>query len=263
MSVEIVAETGSTHEGKLVWMDALIDMAAEAGADVLKTQWVSSAARLCERRHAPSYLASYLLLQWPREWHELLARHCERAGIKYACSVYLPEDVWAVAPFAAFVKVSSFEATDEKMLSAMRPAERVVVSCGMMTGEEFRAAREWQCQGWGQRRDLLQCVSQYPCAAADLGLRVIQQWSLAGLSDHSRDLRTPIAAVAVGARMLETHVCLDVTPRDNRDFAVSWSPTEFMAYVDNARWAEKALGSGVKARQPAEEPMLAYRVEGG
>ena len=91
-----IAEAGSCHDGNLEAAYALIDVAAEAGADACKFQWTSSATRLAQRRNAPAYEAAYRLLEFPLEWHERLASRCWQLGLDYLCTVYLQEDIGVI-----------------------------------------------------------------------------------------------------------------------------------------------------------------------
>ncbi len=276
----IIAEPGGTHEGGLDLMHRLIDVAADCGADVFKSQWTSNAQAMCDRRHAPEYLADYFKLQYPIGWHGDLRAHAVGRGLQYACSVYVPGDPTLIAPFVDFIKISSFEASDAALfveamwalpaqsnlpMSAVETA-RVIVSNGMNDERMF---------AWTARRDgsvrypraVLHCVSSYPTPLAALNLSLCSgngrrdgEPLFYGFSDHSHDVRVGAWAVCSGAAILETHFRLDDCDPANKDYAVAFTPVEFTTYIQNVRDAEAALGDGVKRIQPAEEPMLKYRV---
>ena len=99
MSTLVIAEPGSTHEGSFDTMVRLIDAAAAAGCTAIKHQWLSSAERLVARRRAPQFRASYGLLAYPLAWLARLAAYAETKRLETFCTVYLPEDAAAVAPF--------------------------------------------------------------------------------------------------------------------------------------------------------------------
>lgn len=261
----IIVEPGSTAEGRYDAFIQLIDVAADAGADVFKPQWLSSAERLCDRRHAPEYLTSYRLLQYPSEWHAAFRAHANARGLEYACSVYLPEDVRVVAPHVDYLKISSFEATDrELLLKAYRNHERVIVSSGMSTQRDMRILEDGETY-WPWRE--LHCVSAYPAPLDDLNLSIVSgngrydgEQRYAGFSDHSRDVRVGAWAVCAGAETLEIHFRLNTTPSSNKDYDVAFTPAELTDYIRHVRDAERALGTGIKRVMPSEQSMLRYAV---
>jgi sialic acid synthase SpsE len=248
----IIAEPGSTHDGQLSNMLRLIDVAAECGADVFKSQWTSNAQTMCDRRHAPEYLESYLKLQYPIEWHSELGEHAAARGLQYACTAYIPGDPALLAPFVDYLKVSSFEAGDDDLIEeSIATRVEVIVSHGMGgIADDLRVTN-------------LYCVSAYPAPVESLNLgrmRDIGGRVFDGFSDHSHDVRVGAWAVAAGASILETHFRLDDCDPSNKDYAVAFTPAEFKTYVQNVRDCEAAMGDGVKRIMPAEEPMLRYRV---
>ena len=249
----VIGEMGSTHEGNLDLMLRLIDVAADCGVDCVKNQWVSSPERLCERRRAGDYLASYTKLAYPLGAHIVCRDHANARGLKYATSIYLPGDAALVAPFVDYLKISSFEAGDKALiheaLSAVGPF-RVVVSHGM-GGDVWSAA----CQN-------LLCVSSYPAPIDAASLGRITNEDFDGFSDHSRDVRVGAWAVCAGAEILETHFRLDDCDPENKDYAVSFTPAEFKEYIANIRAAELALGDGQKRIAECEKPMLRFRANG-
>ncbi|MCR4375618.1 MAG: N-acetylneuraminate synthase family protein [Acidobacteria bacterium] len=251
MSVLVIAEPGSTHEGRLDLMLRLIDAASDAGVNVFKSQWLSSAERLCERRRAPEYLDSYRKLEYPLAWHAECRDHAKARGLQYACSVYLPGDAALVGPFCDFLKVSSFEAEDGDLICEAVDASRAraVVSLGMNASRPPYAGI--RC---------VHCVSSYPAPISQMRLASLFDVTIDGLSDHSRDLRMGGWAVCAGAQIIEAHLRLDDTDTANKDYAVAFTPAEFATYVQNIRDAELAMGDGVRRVQPCEGPMLRFRV---
>lgn len=262
----VIAEPGGTAEGDFDAMCELIRVASECGADVWKPQWVSSAERHLQRRTArltpeetaqfrAKYAKPYSWLQWPFEWHREFIDRCHAVGMRYAVSVCLPEDVPSLVD-ADYLKVSSFEATDCRMMEAVKDIGRsgptFIVSCGM--GAD---AYEWYLVN---RRVLrLHCVSAYPAPLEQLDLKRLCR-VFSGFSDHTKDTRTGMVAVAAGARVIEAHYRLDDCDPKNPDYAVAFSPAEFAQYIRNIRDAELMLGDGMKRIQPCEEPMLKYKV---
>jgi len=204
----------------------MVKLAARAGADVCKFQWVSDPVRLCERRRAPEYLDAYGLIAFPRSWHAELAAVCADEGVEYACTVYLPEDLPVIAPHVTRFKIASFEAPDGTFIAAHRAwGKPLVISTGMMTLAEVRRLAV-------QIGDILmQCASAYPCPLDQAGLGAIRTLAAAwpvdvGYSDHTRCEFTGGLAVAAGARAVEVHFCDYGTDPGNRDMAVALRDAE-------------------------------------
>jgi N,N'-diacetyllegionaminate synthase len=260
--VLVIAEPGCTAEGRFEDILRLINVAADAGADVFKPQWVSDPARMCERRHIgldhPKrgfYEGAYRWNSFPLEWHGEFSRLCLGLSLRYACTSFLPEDVAAVDPFVSIHKVASFESQDEEMVRAVEATgKRAVISAGMSSVYEYHYM--WHGS------EVLHCVSSYPAPPSDMTLRVLREERALykGLSDHSRNVLTGAVAVGAGAQIIEAHIRLDDTSSGNPDFAAAFSPSEFKVYVDNIRTAELLMGSGEKRLQDCEREMLPYRV---
>jgi len=257
--VLIVAEPGGTHEGKLDRMLAMIRVAAEAGADVIKFQWTADAVKHAKHRNAPELAEAYRRIAFPAEWHAKLWTACQEAKIEYACTVALKEELEVIDQFVKRFKVASFDAGDEIFIRANEAyCKPILISTGMQSGEELQ---------WLLRRrernpslKLLHCISAYPASVGESNLAVIRVYGLDGFSDHSGQIITGGLAVAAGARIIETHFRLDDCDHSNPDFPHSLMPAEFQEYVAGVRWAERALGDGIKRCQPSEEPMKRYRV---
>lgn len=259
----IIAEPGATAEGDWANYLKLIYTAAECGASCWKPQWTSNPAKMLERRHiGPDhpqrriYERAYGWLHFPVEWHQDFSTLCQKLGMSYACSVYLPEDVATIASFVDYLKIASFENRDRSMQQACRmcfaglESNRVIISTGM-------SPSDWEWRSYVPYSRRLHCVSAYP---APLDAMNISVEGFDGLSDHSRHLLAGALAVACGASIVETHYRLDECDEHNPDYAVAFSPKEFTQYVQNIRDAEIMLGSGVKERQPCEDWALPYRV---
>lgn len=279
----LIAEIASAHDNDLVNAVRLVRAAAEAGCDAVKFQFWSSADRLADRRQVPAYYREiYHHYQMPRNWLELLKAEADAAGVGFMVTTYLPEDVRIVAPLVSLFKVASFEAMDrafwdENRRWAMLRKTGIVVSAGMTSEDEL-----WNLtERLGPRDMILHCVSAYPCPleAANLGLITTlgeyrnlcgrPGWRV-GYSDHTAHPLTGALAVAAGAEVVETHVRLLETERDNPD----WAPAlvvhnafyeydkSYERYVTLVRHAETVLGTGTKTVNSAEQAMTPYRVRG-
>ena len=261
MRTLIIAEIGSTHDGVLTKAIDLVHLAKEAGADIVKAQYWSSAKRLAERRRTGStYEAIYARYQIPADWLPKLADAANKVGLGFMCTAYLPEDIEVVAPYVSRFKVASFEAQDDAFLLAhLGYGKPMIVSTGMMR------RREWKPTMLGNI-DItwLHCVSAYPCpdeAANIAAIRLMRtMWDKVGYSDHTRSLVSGAIAVACGAVVLEKHLRHDETDPDNPDYETGIDSIDFGDYVSFVRQAEVLLGDGRKEHQAAEAAMAPYRV---
>ncbi len=266
MSVFVIAEAGSCHDGDFCKAQELVDIAQYAGADAVKFQFWSNPDRLADRRRVPEeYRAIYRRYRLHYRWLEWLSEQAAEITrglkpIEFMATTYLPEDVATVAPFVKRFKVASFEAEDPAFLRAHVPYlehRQLIISCGMGAriggGDGITTPASWLVD-----IKRLHCVSAYPAPAAEMNLAALKRCD--GLSDHSRHPWMGALAVAAGAEIIEAHLRLDDTDRENPDYATAFAPAEFAEYVRNVRFAEAAMGDGVKRLQPSEEPMAAYRV---
>lgn len=278
----VIADIGANCDGNQVLLFAAISEAQSAGCDAIKFQWTSDPDAMAARRGratADGYAEIYRrYLTWPyaEQAHVALAHECLRVGIDYMCTAFLPQDVAVVAPHVAKFKIASFEATDRAMWDAHLPYrdKAVLVSAGML--DDATAVGAVRGSAISDRFDvgLLQCVSAYPAPVAALNLALLAEEApiatptsprvYAGLSDHTDPLLTWTGALAVaaGARVVEAHLRLDETDPQNPDYAHAMTWIQFREYVRNIRFAETALGDGVKRLEPCEAAMAAYRVDG-
>lgn len=273
----VIADGGACHDGDCRKMIALVEAAAEAGCDAYKTQWTSRPVAMARRRgaaEADGYAAIYRrYLAWPEGWHSGLHDACRRVGIDYICTVFLPEDVEAIAPYVAKFKVASFEAEDFSLLGAIRPVRDgrdVLISCGMQDWSDFlpemyRAAVYSMFGTTGSDVIWMHCVSAYPAPMSAQHLRLFNQpVGLSGYSDHTDPVETWTGAVALAVsrrvRFIEAHLRLDETDPANPDFPHAMTPAQFAQYVRTIRLAAVALGDGPKRIEECEAAMLRYKV---
>jgi N-acetylneuraminate synthase len=269
--VYFVAEAGSNHDRKLDQALRLIDVAAEAGADAVKFQ-TFRADRLYPRGAGTSdYLAVprsiYDIihdLEMPLEWLPRLAEHSAARGVDFLSTPFDEASADALAELVPAYKIASYEMTHHGLLQhCAKKGKPLIVSTGTATLDEVRemveAARAVGC------RDLLvmQCTAKYPAPLTALNLRSMQTMArelnvLVGFSDHSREpLPAPMAAVALGAKMIEKHFTLD-NHLPGPDHAYALEPHELAEVIRMVRAVEKTLGSGVKEPQPEELELRAF-----
>lgn len=233
----------------------LIDAAHLAGCNAFKNQYLGNPSEVRRRRR--SDYASYDWLNYSLEFHQICRERCNELGMEYGCSTNLAEDVEAVRPYVQFHKRPSFENNDHEWLSAAKQSgQRFMVSAGMLDDRGLVRMIE-EVDPWGE---ILHCTSSYPAPVDSLNLAVLSEYSLDGISDHSRHLRTGAYAVCAGATIIEAHLKLNDTPASNPDAAVAFTPAQFYLYVEAIREAERFMGEGKKQIQAVEKPMLRYKV---
>lgn len=279
MSTIVIAEPGACHDRDWQRMVEMVDASVAAGADVFKPQfWGSSDALASQRRATIDYQLIYQRYRMPFEWLPRLADYC-RGTIDLACSVYLPADCALVAPYVSALKVASFEAGSYDLLrAACATGKQVIVSTGMMAMDEVLALR-LRLAAWACDFRLLHCVSAYPTPDDATNLAVLGEqiwrpgahpavlversdWVFDGFSDHTDPAVTVTGAIAAaaGADMVEAHIRHPETDPKNPDFPHAMTPEQFTWYVGFIRMADRMMGTSVKAQQPSEAPMVAFRV---
>jgi N,N'-diacetyllegionaminate synthase len=278
----IIAEIGVNHNGSLDRAYELIDVAASAGADAVKFQ-TFDAAKLARpeaekaeyqktQTGAGSQHEMLTALQLSFQDHHVLAGHCQAAGIEFMSTPFDLESVNFLEQVGVRrMKLPSGDINNVPMLRrAAALGMPLIVSTGMADLTEVRNAKNWIEAEW-QRLGLMQnspdgltilhCTSNYPAAAEDVNLLAMMSMRQAlgcpvGYSDHTTGIAIAIAAVALGATVIEKHVTLD-KQLPGPDHAASLDPTEFHAMVAAIRGVEAARGDGVKAPRLSELPVRA------
>jgi len=254
----IIAEIGINHNGSLETARRLIDVAVESGCDAVKFQKrdIQHCVPLEMKdtmRETPWGYCSYLeyrkRVEFSREEYEAIDRYCREKQIPWFASCWDLPSIDFLAHFEPpCIKIPSAALTDHRLLQAARDFGRpVILSTGMSTMEEIRAAVEWL----GVDGLLLaHCTSTYPCPLEELNLRMINTLSRefacpVGYSGHETGLATTIVSVALGAAFVERHVTLDRAMWGS-DQAASVEPGGLRRLVKDIRAVERALGDGVK-----------------
>jgi N-acetylneuraminate synthase/N,N'-diacetyllegionaminate synthase len=265
----VIAEAGVNHNGDPALARQLIDVAAAAGADVVKFQTftaerVASAAapKAAYQRETTdpgqSQLELLRSLELPSDALRELRDHAAARRIALASTPFDHEAIDVLAELGVpFLKVPSGEITNRPFLEHVgRTGLPVVLSTGMSYLEEVvDAVAALRGAGAGPMA-LLQCVSNYPAAPADVNLRAMTTLAEAtglpvGLSDHTSGLAIPFAAVALGACIVEKHFTLDRN-LPGPDHRASIEPAGLEALVRGIREIESAMGDGVKRPVAAE-----------
>jgi N,N'-diacetyllegionaminate synthase len=270
-TVFVIAEAGVNHDGDLAQALALCDAAQAAGADAVKFQsfraedlvvpGAPTAAYQKRQTGEDDQFGMLRKLELSREQHERIRDHCAAIGIEFFST---PFSVQAVDMLVALgvrrMKLPSGELTHRALVQhACATRLPVLLSTGMATLAEVREALAWAAEARGSLAGVtvLHCTSAYPAPDEALNLRAITTMRDAlglpvGYSDHSTGVEAALAAVSLGASVIEKHLTLDRT-LPGPDHAASLEPAEFGAMVRGIRRVSAMLGDGVKSPQPQEQ----------
>jgi pseudaminic acid synthase len=274
----IVAELSANHNGSLDRALAVVDAVAGAGAHVLKLQTYTADTITLDsdrpefRIDTPGSLwqgrTLYDLYQeasTPWEWHEPIVERCRALGLDWFSSPFDPTAVDFLAALdAPAYKIASFEIVDLPLIRLVAARGKpLVISTGMATIGEIDAAVRAARGAGAEDIVLLQCTSTYPATPESSNLRTIPHLAEAfgcpvGLSDHTLGLGVPIAAVGLGAVLIEKHVTL-ARADGGADGAFSLEPDELRALVHESARAWQALGAVSYGPLPEEAGSLAHR----
>lgn len=265
----VMAEAGVNHNGSLELARQLVDAAADAGADAVKfqtfraEQLVSRTAPKAEYQRertdaTESQLDMLRRLELPPEAHRELNSYCQQRGIIFLSTPFdrASADLLEALDVPAF-KIGSGEITNRPLLEYVaRKGKPVILSTGMSYLSEVNEAVRTMQESGCKELILLHCVSNYPAKASDANLRAMETMAAAfqvpvGYSDHTLGIEVPVAAVALGACLIEKHLTLDRS-LPGPDHHASLSPAEFAEMTRAIRKVETALGDGRKQPMPAE-----------
>ena len=272
MRVLIIAEAGVNHNGSIKMAKQLIDVATEAGADIVKFQTfkagklVSKAARQAEYQKAnlknmdDSQYNMLKRLELDEAMHIELIDYCQQKGITFLSTGFDEESVDMLDRLGVpFYKIPSGEITNKPYLQHIaRKLKPVVISTGMADLNEIKEALDVLT---GEGLDLsmitvLHCNTEYPTPMEDVNLKAMltikETFKVkVGYSDHTKGIEVAIAAVAMGAEVIEKHFTLDRN-LPGPDHKASLEPDELKAMVSAIRNIELALGDGVKKASKSE-----------
>jgi len=271
--VYVIAEAGVNHNGDAGLARALVEAAAVAGADAVKFQCFSAERLVSPRAPKARYqtettgadesqLEMLRRLELADDVVADLAGLARARGLHFLATPFDDEALGLLITLGVpAIKVGSGEITNLPFLAAIgRTALPVILSTGMSTLGDVEDAVAALRGAGTEQLILLHCVSCYPAAAEELNLRAIPTLARAfhcpaGFSDHSRGLHAAVAAVALGACVIEKHFTLD---RDlpGPDHRASLRPDELAAMIASIRDTERALGDGIK-RPVAREAEVA------
>jgi N,N'-diacetyllegionaminate synthase len=269
MKTLIIAEAGVNHNGDIEKAKQLIHAAKYAGADIVKFQTFKSGNLVGKNADKASYQKlttgsnerQYEMLrklEISESEHNILVNECQEVGIEFLSTAFDAESFDMLLEIGIkLVKISSGEMTNLPLIRHMtRLNLPVILSTGMANLGDIEATID-VIERVGTSRSnitLLHCTTEYPAPINEVNLRAMVNMKNAfgicvGYSDHTLGIEVPIAAVALGARVLEKHITLDRN-LPGPDHHASLEPEEFRSMVNAIRNIEVALGDGIK--RPSE-----------
>jgi N,N'-diacetyllegionaminate synthase len=261
----IIAEAGVNHNGLLKKALKLIDAAALAGADAIKFQTFTAENIATKLAPKAKYQKNKFFkkenqfqmlkkLELTKDMHLKCMQYCKKKKIIFISSAFDEESLNFLKKIKIkFFKVPSGEINNMPYLELLgKFKKKVILSTGMSKIFDIDMAIKILTKNGTSKNNitLMQCTSSYPAPFEEINLRVIsslkKKFKLrVGFSDHSLGIIASIAAVAVGAKVIEKHITLD-KKLAGPDHKTSLNPTEFKLMVDNIRLVEKILGSEIK-----------------
>ncbi len=259
----IIAEIGSNHNGDINIAKKLIDLSKEAGADAVKFQIFNEKDLYSKYTPEFSYLKDKNLYQLikeiktPREWIEELCKYCRKRNIEFLATPFDFEAVDLLDKYVNAFKVASFEIVDLELISYIAKKNKpIIISTGMANLGEIEDAINAAKSVGNESIILMQCNSVYPSPPEIVNLKTIETMKKAfllpvGFSDHTKGIHIPIAAVVMGAKIIEKHITLDRKMK-GPDHSFAIEPTELKEMISNIRDVEKSIGNGVKEKSNLE-----------
>ena len=274
--VIIIAEAGVNHNGSLEMAKKMVLAAKEAGVDYIKFQTgipekvISKFAEMADYQKTnvgvkESQLDMVRKIMLPKDEFQELKGYCDQQDIKFMSTPFDLTSIDVLKPLGMdYWKIPSGEITNLPYLRKIaRLHQPVILSTGMSClGEIEDALRVLTEEGLEKEQiSLLHCNTEYPTPFEDVNLKAMLTLKecfdvRVGYSDHTKGIEVPIAAVAIGAEIIEKHFTLDKT-LPGPDHVASLEPQELKAMVDSIRNIEKAKGTGIKQVSSSEKKNIA------
>lgn len=273
----IIAEAGVNHNGSIELAKQLVDKAAEAGTDYIKFQTfkseklVSKSAKQAEYqkknigKEGETQLSMLKKLELSEENHLELISYCRSKGIRFFSTAFDLSTIDLLHSFnLGFWKIPSGEVTNYPYIKKIASFhEPIILSTGMCELSDIEAALNVLLEEGVSRDDItiLHCNTEYPTPFEDVNLKAMIEIEKRfkvkiGYSDHTKGIEVPIAAVALGASVIEKHFTLDRN-MEGPDHKASLEPDELKLMVSSIRNIEKSLGTGHKVISESERKNIA------
>ena len=271
MHTYIIAEAGVNHNGSLDIALRLCNAAKEAGVDCVKFQTWQTEKIVTRKTEKAAYQSENTnnengsqydmlkKLELSYEDFRIIQEHCRKIGIDFLST---PDEEYSLAFLMEelklpVIKIGSGEVTNIPYLRQMASyCKPVILSTGMSTLAQVATAYDILLKYGAPSVTLLHCTTNYPCPKNEVNLKAMQTLKEAfkcpvGYSDHTMGIEIPIAAVAMGAEIIEKHFTLDRN-MDGPDHKASLEPQELKEMIDAIRNIEVALGDGIKRPNKSE-----------
>lgn len=272
----IIAEAGVNHNGSLDLAKKLVDVAVDAGADAVKFQTfkagklVSRGAQKADYQKKTTSVDEFQYemikkLELDENAHRELIRHCNEKKIMFLSTPFDHDSIDLLNSFGMPIfKIPSGEITNLPYLRHIgRLGKEVILSTGMADLGEIEDALDALMQAGVSKEKItvLHATTEYPCPLEEVNLRAMQTIHDAfgvrvGYSDHTQGIEVPIAAVAMGACVIEKHFTLD-RAMEGPDHKASLAPNELKVMVQAIRHIGQALGDGIKKPSKSETKNIA------
>ncbi|MFK8046287.1 MAG: N-acetylneuraminate synthase [Crocinitomicaceae bacterium] len=266
----VIAEAGVNHNGDINIAKRLIDVAAIAGVDYVKFQTfkaeklVSKSAKKAKyqqenTKSRDSQFEMLKKLELSDEAHMELISYCEKAGVNFLSTAFDLDSIDFLKNKIDFYKIPSGEITNLPYLEKVAQLDLpIVMSTGMADMQEVEQALQTLEKNGVSKANItiLHCNTEYPTPMEDVNLNAMlsmrEQLNVKiGYSDHTLGIEIPIAAVALGASVIEKHFTLDQN-MDGPDHKASLQPQQLYDMVRGIRHIEKAMGNGIKVPSKSE-----------
>jgi len=267
----IIAEAGVNHNGSIDQAKKLIDIASDAKADFVKFQTFITEKNITRNAEKAEYQKDHTdpdesqfemikNLELDRAAHEELIDYCKTKDIQFLSTAFDHDSIDLLDELnIALFKIPSGEITNLPYLRHIgKMGKPIIMSTGMSSLEEVRDALNVLIESGAEKEQItiLHCNTEYPTPMEDVNLNAMLTISddlgvKIGYSDHTLGIEVPIAAVALGAVVIEKHFTLDRT-LPGPDHAASLEPNELKEMVTTIRNIEKAMGDGIKKPSPSE-----------
>ena len=260
----IIAEIGMSHDGSLGQAKAFIDAAAVAGVDAVKFQTHIAEAETLKDAPTPPYFTDEPRYEYFKrtafsiEQHVILKSHAESKGLEFITSPFSLEAVELLEKVGvATYKIPSGEVTNLPLLERVaKTGKKILLSSGMSSYSELDEAVDTILR-YNKNLVILQCTSKYPCPFKDVGLNLLEEFKKryklpVGLSDHTPGIYASLAAVVLGATVIEKHFTIS-KKLYGPDAKYSLEPHEFKQLVEGIRAIEAMLESPVRKEDMAKE----------
>ena len=274
MSSYIIAEAGVNHNGSLELAKNLVDKAKEAGADCVKFQTFIASQIVSKNAVKADYQKKQTANS--ESQHEMLKKlelsfddftelhnYCKEIGIEFLSTAFDFESIDFLNQLGMQVwKIPSGEITNlPYLIKIAKLNKKVILSTGMSTMREIEDAVNILKDHGASELIILHCTTEYPTPYEDVNLNAMlaikERFGYeVGYSDHTMGIEVPIAAVALGAKVIEKHFTLDRT-MDGPDHKASLEPSELKTMVDAIRNIELSMGTGIKEPADSEKKNIA------